>query len=85
MIAGCGFTNTRYFLNDYYLVQSNGLEAIDVSFEKSLTELSLERLRELMFVPRKIQLKPIYNRKPLNRLIRNNLPQRIRLNENAES
>jgi hypothetical protein len=52
--------------------------------DESLNASSLRRLKELMFVPQKLQLKPIYNRKPLNRNIRNNLPQRIRLNENKE-
>ena len=48
-------------------------------------EDALRKFKGLCFIPRKLQLQPIYNRKPLNTSIRNNLPQRIRVNEQAES
>lgn len=56
-----------------------------IEVKKSLTELSLEKLRESMFVKRKIELNKIYRSKLVNNRIRNALPQRIRIDEIANN
>ena len=63
---------------------SDNLQDLHYIIDESLNALSLKKLRELMFIPVKVQINRSFNPKNHNLTIRNQLPQRIRINEKAE-
>lgn len=68
--------------NYSYTITHNRCD-IPIIVEKTLNQLSLEKLKESIFIPRKIELKRMY--KPIfNKIvIRNSLPMKIKIDEKA--
>jgi len=86
MIAGYGFTsNDQTTLPDFdyrnTILTIRHQREIEIKFTETKTQRSLRLLKERMFVNPKIKLKKNFNVKTHNLKIRNQLPQRIRLNE----
>lgn len=95
MIATLGWTSTdattytdctltRCNSTDGWAISSTTITSSDNAidnFVKSDDELSLDRLKALMFVPRKIELKHKHYRKSHSIVIRNTLPRKIRIED----
>lgn len=87
MIATIGYTGTdqttiTYISNTYSSYTGNDYDDIYIKTSETLNEMSLRRLRELMFVPRKTHIKKSFPiiKKQIN--IRNQLPIKFRICDN---